>query len=101
MQHEGVLHSRIAALDGTSLLVLDSVILEPGSELPGNKKQAGLRSKTWASGVQCDLALLNLEIINYLHSIKRIASFMRSASAGSASYISRKLLNSHLAGLST
>ena len=33
-----------AALDDTSLLVLDSAILEPGSKLPGSKAQASLRT---------------------------------------------------------
>ena len=33
-----------AALEGTSLLVLDPAIREPGSKLPGNKAQASLRT---------------------------------------------------------
>ena len=33
-----------AALEATSLLVVDSAILEPGNKLPGTKAQASLRT---------------------------------------------------------
>jgi hypothetical protein len=53
-----------AALDGMSLLVLNSAISEPGSKLPGVKAQASLRTPKVVADVSESLRFLTLDRID-------------------------------------